>query len=382
MSELIAKASRLAELLYQSKGYHTWNHALHVFDRCIEFANRLRPYGIKVDLTVVKLAAIFHDALYPLPAGEFFVRDHGQLRPSANKEETSAELARCYLERLQAPTELVNAVVLTIMGTNPLTPLETIEQMVLAAADLDIACDYAQFHSQSELLRQEAAQLSGVSSIHPKNFYRGSVNFLSLFLQRRIQLTPGYFTSSGQSQFHLSAVCNIVGNVRQVWKNPRIVGEIGCGQHPIILDPSHHLDETALYVGIDSDVKALSCAMLQAKGHYTAHRLASPMMLTIPAEERALSLPDQLLDELHVRNTWLRHLSRNTQFAFSELGRVLKPNGHLDVVEEYEPEGSASDTRTSRDHRRRLVERLAPHGLSVSTELDVAGGWGLRFALQ
>lgn len=386
MTTLIARVSRIIPSLYLPTGYHVVEHAFHVYDRCIQFINRLRRYGISItreDEEEILLAALLHDMLFGLSPTDYFIEEEGRFRPSSSKEETSKVAGIKLLLRQGVPIERAQRIGEIVMGTHPLSPLTSTGQMVLAAADLDIAGPLDQFRRGTETLRREAAMLQGRRFISREQFLRGSVNYLALYLTRMIAMTPEAWTSEGQSEFHLRAVGNIVGSLRQIYTGDRAlvtIGELGCGKSPIIADPGTDVPVNSLYIGIDRQSEVLLPALTQIKQTAVATKRVVPMALALPGAERAISLPGDSLDRFFLRNTFVRHLERpSSRFDLNEVYRVLRPNGVLEVIENYQSDGNMYDQRSDRALRDVTRRRFTETGLAYQGEMSVGGGWGLVF---
>jgi predicted metal-dependent HD superfamily phosphohydrolase len=379
MMSLIAQATRMVQPLYPATGYHTFGHVSDVLDRSIGHINRLRRYGIPINEQAVRLGVLFHDVLYGLPASDFFVEADGAGHYAATKEEVARVVARRCLVRLQAPAALIEEVDQIIAATHADTHLMTTEQSVMAAADLDIACPYEKFQRDSEALRAEAAQLSGRSYIAPRVFYPGAVGVLANYLRRRIRLTPEYYDTEGVSAFHSAALGNIATALRRWFPRLQVVGELGCGQQPIILDEQYRIDDETLYVGTDHE-EQLRKALTQVRGSYQAAKLSQPMAIVVPSEVQTISMPANFCDTFYLKNVWLRHLERDPNFRLSELARVLKPGGILYMLESYQPHGSATDLRDATTFQRQLVEIMKPIGFMKLGDVEVQNGWGVRFS--
>jgi hypothetical protein len=379
----IARLSRLAQPLYPSTGYHTWQHALEVFDRTRLIGNRLQKLGIPYNRKATDYAALLHDILYGLPAPMYLVPLATGFRSATSKEEVATVVARYLLEKLHVDGRTIDISCSAIMGTHPDTPLTHIEQMVVAAADLNIVVPFTVFRAQSETLRKEAAQLSGVGQILPTEFYRGSINYLGRYLMRRIQLTEEYFTSGGQSAFHLGALANIVQLARRTWKNGRVVGEVAVGKTPLILSEQYRLADDDLFIRVDLNPRdPLLPTFHHLQADYKARGLMAPMTVFIPREERALSIPDRALDRLYLNNCWLRTLERQNIFPLTELVRTLRPGGDLSVVETYQSEGSMLDRRRWPTLQRELIHRFEGLGFTNPRSTNHHNSWTMTFSYQ
>jgi ubiquinone/menaquinone biosynthesis C-methylase UbiE len=157
------------------------------------------------------------------------------------------------------------------------------------------------------------------------------------------------------------------------------VGELGCGQQPIILDEQYRIDDETLYIGTDRE-GLLKRALTQVRGSYQAAKMNQPMAIVVPSEVQTISMPANFCDTFYLKNVWLRHLERDPNFRLSELARVLKPGGILHVLESYQPHGSATDLRDAVTFQRQLVEIMKPIGFMKLGDVEVQNGWGVRFS--
>lgn len=380
-----ARYLRQIQSFYPAIGYHTWEHVSRVYETGHELLERLRQYRISVNGQQVRRAIYGHDAGNMIDPGTYSVRDleTDQCRTAYFSEEVSAEIARTCMERSGFGDAEGLAVARTILSTNPDIEPRTTEAKVLAAADLQIADDYRTFWRNGELLRKEAAMRQGVREIAVRTFYPASINYLARFLCRRIELTPRYYNEQGQSAFHVGAVANVLCLLDWLWRSSgdmRVVVEIGCGINPVVLNDEHRLSEHDVYIGIDTDHPLLPKALCRIENEYFARKLVRPVTLAIPAEQQAISLPDQSVDHLYMVNTWLRHWERQSPALDGELNRILRSGGRLEVRETYQSDGSATDSRSESQVRHQTVERLKRAGFEKVEALDVPEGWGVRMS--
>jgi HD superfamily phosphodiesterase len=326
---------RQAQGLYSTIGYHTWGHAVEVMERAVHFAERARRYGIPVRLDVLKKACLLHDLLYWLNPEDFIVRDQGQYRSAQDREEVAIVTTRSILSRAGFSQEEITAVEIAIDGSRVTSPLLSVEAKLLAAADLGgVAGPYGEFFAANEALRQETAFLSGKPILPRATWARRSMPIMARYLARRIEVTPEYLNAARQSQFHLAADGNLEAYLKQnsgFGHELPIIGELDSSPAPFFTTCDIEMPFAGIYIGINGDETArLACLDTIQTAHSKRHGSPS-YAFVIPGEKQGISLPDNLLQLLVVRNS-LRGLSR-FRLPLLETRRVLRPDGQLCVIE-------------------------------------------------
>ena len=127
---------------YVDLPYHNWeNHILPVFDFAMHLCKRCEDYGYVIRVYTVKISAREHDTCY---------HENHEEKGFKTKEEYSAWVARNDIFSVGFPEHiaeyLAKDVEGCIIGTDPQKKLKTIEQMIVAAADLfNLSGDYEKF---------------------------------------------------------------------------------------------------------------------------------------------------------------------------------------------------------------------------------------------
>ncbi|MEI6478302.1 MAG: hypothetical protein WCO52_04945 [bacterium] len=325
IGQVEARIARLAPRLYPQLPYHNWPHGSEVAEIMGKLSQVIGEN--EWEQACDRMAGWLHDGLYPYNAGEH--------------EPFIAATSRRYLERFGAAPDVVDRVGSTIEASSHAGPLVKPYHHLMRAADLcKLAGPYDGFLTNWNNLREEAAILSGAKEVDPLAFNRGSVGFLGLFLKDTVRLTQNYYDTNGASAFHVAAMANIIRRSQEVWKDAggelRVVGEWGCGRYPVIIDHCSLADPKVLFVGLEIDpvdlgfgLKAMGLANKFKKDH-------APTGLILPGERHGISLPDNSLDELYLRNGWQKVRG---SFPIKEMARVLKPGGVAKIIETYDPEG-------------------------------------------
>lgn len=179
--------------------YHNASHAL----RAVTWGERLlrvcSQAGVRVDATVVRLALLFHDAGYGTDLSTVGCPD---------AESYAAALARRTLTGRIAPPVL-DAIEAAIQGTRLTTQPDTLEGMVVRAADLaDLAADYETFAANSEALREEHERLSE-TRLSLADWGESVDRLLSAYLEERLWPLELLDDGSEQSGFHSAAKANL-----------------------------------------------------------------------------------------------------------------------------------------------------------------------------
>lgn len=145
-----ALVAALSDLYDSELAYHHVGHAFEVATRTQRLCRVVRSRGLDVAQRVCVTAALLHDARYrDAPAG-------------LSREQHSAAVATDTLPALGYSTREVTLVASTILATECGRDPETLEGHLVRAADLaPLAAPYTQFRTNTELLRVEAAVLSG-----------------------------------------------------------------------------------------------------------------------------------------------------------------------------------------------------------------------------
>lgn len=197
----MSAARKRAVALYDAKlPYHNFLHALRVASIALEIARRCIREGLAVDVLVVYLAALFHDAGYHL--------DH-VARGFASKEELAVSLTRPALEAIELDEHRILAVEKTILATQRDAVFTTVEEKIVRAADLDsLASTYNEFLTANRQLKAEFELLQGekLTWTEWKEMTRTAVTF---YLGQDIRLTSAYADHNGHSIFHQGARENL-----------------------------------------------------------------------------------------------------------------------------------------------------------------------------
>jgi HD superfamily phosphodiesterase len=318
------RVSVLARPLYHELPYHNWGHAMLVCARASELAKRVIASGREVDLDVVAAAAYCHDIAWALDPTTLRGREK-----MPNRESLAAAFAASILSRLGAHDDFIGRVCGAILATVVGAEMRTLEEMILRAADLaGIAMPYDRYSLEGRMLEEEQAILRGDGSTNSAVFARGTALLLGEYTWPRIQLTEHYFDVDGASRFHRRALGNILRGVREkMGSGIEVVGEFECGKTPSMLSSGHDLEGT-VFVGWDTVQTNLRHALALARAK--ANGGPRPVMLAMPSERRAISLPNGVLDVLYVSD----HLADVLRgFPMVEFTRVLKRGGRLSLTE-------------------------------------------------
>ncbi|MDJ0799558.1 MAG: hypothetical protein QNJ51_22540 [Calothrix sp. MO_167.B12] len=185
---VIQETFQLLVTAYSSpeRQYHTLSHIHHV----LTTINSLQKYT--QNLSVVKLAAWFHDVVYDTRA-----RDN---------EERSADYAQKLLSSWGIPATITNMVSRLVLNTkNHQADIEDIDSQVLLDADLGIlAAHPEEYQRYAQAIRQEYGWMSGI------DYILGRQRVLEQFLQRQ-QI---YFTPLMFEQCENSARANIQAEIQ------------------------------------------------------------------------------------------------------------------------------------------------------------------------
>ncbi len=376
----LARFTRLVRTLYPDPDacpYHNFNHACQVVERCHHLADRVERRGHTVDRTALVVAALGHDIFFPLEPTIFQFNDHGREWSPKNKEELAAHLTDFYRGRAGIEWHEAQSVKKIILATNPHTKLETVEQMILAAADLHGVGfdDPVTFLNASRQLHEEAQHLTG-ETIAPHIFYRQAIWYLGLFSKRRIALTPHYFDRRQRSAWHVGMLVNIQTLAHMLYPDNRLEVrvEVGCGKAPLALEPTMTIKENELYVAIDSPSN-LEVAYPHLDQRHQTLKLPRPMTTCVPMEAEALSVPSNFAHQVMMANVLLdRH-----QPSAKEVARILRRRGTLLVRETYQPEGPLMSRQNEEQWRKHHIERLSAVGLALTISREIDQGWELVF---
>jgi predicted metal-dependent HD superfamily phosphohydrolase len=186
--------------------YHNVGHALRAVACGERLLRACAQTGVRVDATVVRLALLFHDAGYatdPCTVG------------CSDAEAYSAWLARRVLAS-RVPAPLIDAVKAAILATRRTAQPDTPEGKVVRAADLgELAADYATFSANSEALRSEHEQLTGLR-LRAEDWGRAVDQLLSDYLREQLWPLDLLDVGAGESGFHATAKANLSRYLEQL----------------------------------------------------------------------------------------------------------------------------------------------------------------------
>ena len=267
--------------------YHVWEHVQRNEEVVLKLIERFRESGRSVDKEIVLQANILHDAFYHVP-------------PHCLGFESKEHLAACFayhrLIQLGATEEHARTVEFVIAATNPLIEFESMEALILRAADLaGIAVDFDIFENNTWRLFEEAKRFG---FIHPyERFVRDSLRHLAVYLVKDLRVTGEGTDGHGVSTFHLNAMRNILALARK--SLPQITVELQFG-----LDQNGSIDRlsgdgqdrtcSAVRVVVEEDSeKREACSQRLQIGDAKNH-----LLFVLPGSARAIPLPDRSCDAL------------------------------------------------------------------------------------
>jgi SAM-dependent methyltransferase len=301
-----------ARPLYPSDPYHNFSHAEEVARNVLELDKRCHEFGIRIDLTVAFVSALLHDAAHhidPVLLGYDF------------SEELSSELAMNLCRKLRFSDSFAHGVGRTILATNPEVLLETLEQQVIRAADLQgITADFEKYVAQTHALWREYSDRRN-ANLSFQDFLPIGLGYLARFLWPMIALTPRAYDESGRSEFHLRALANIIGLVSSTYVTNngrvRVVVEHLSSAGPQILSD---FSTPTLYVGISANECIRKFGLISVQ----EQTKKSPNLrfgFLVPGSTTSIPLPNESCDEIHAL--------LQTSFELEEAIRILKPGGLL-----------------------------------------------------
>lgn len=190
----------VAPLYSDTLAYHNFRHVLATLEAAEKILGRCIAEGIRVEVQVVYLALLFHDAGYH--------EDH-LARGFACKEAYSAALARDALARRRISSHTIRRVEQAILSTRRDARFVTAEQKLVRAADLSgLSADYAVFLDNSRRLWREHQFLTQKPIAWSTWLVHAAEN-IRFYLSQEIRLTSYFVNELGESAFHAAASANL-----------------------------------------------------------------------------------------------------------------------------------------------------------------------------
>lgn len=292
--------------------FHSWEHPLQVRSDALALVARCRESGTEVDSVAVEQAALLHDV--------FHILDPSVLGFDS-REGLAASYAYNLLRRLGAPEAHARKVERIVWATHALAEPQTVEEIVLRAADLrNLAGTYEEFRASTERLYLEHKGMGGKETSFAQ-FALRSIDHLALYAWRLFKLTPQALNSRGASDWHERLMQNMIRlNSELCGGRDRLIVSLYTG--PTCFPPvslARAASDQVLLVAVNSD-PALLEETLQATRNMKARGIIKAPAIFLPGTTDALPLPDQSCDEVVV----------SAEASDSpEIRRVLRKNGKL-----------------------------------------------------
>ena len=213
-AEIITATLREQELLYtprpEQARYHFAPHILQNEEAIFSLINHLKKQGIEVNERVVIDANLMHDDLFHL---------NPHVLGFETREDLAASVAYHRLIALGSGEEHARAVERTIFTTLALSKPESVEEVVMRAADLaGLTLPYDQFRVNTGKLHEEFMLVNG-KSLTFEQFAEGTLNYLALYLWQDLTLSaPGQ--SPWIEDWHSKALHNCIALFQEISVDP------------------------------------------------------------------------------------------------------------------------------------------------------------------
>ncbi len=385
MERILARFRSICETHYlqSSSAYHVWPHAEEVESTGLYLADVATEHGITVDRQVLRAASWGHDALFARDPRSYHILEAGVFRFARSKEEVAGYFSALTLEELGATPHFSRCVKEVIEASHPDGSLRLGESKVLAGADLYRVGygSYQEFLDATERLRSEAQELTQ-TEISAEAMARRSITYLGRFAARRVKLTPHYFTEDGRSSWHMGAIPKLcrLGRSQSKTAAPKVVVEMTDSALPLAAqgdEPNLHDDDIVIVVGREWERRVRHIDRVAS--HAQRLGVAGPMAVGLPAEDRVISLPSKLVNEVYVPIGEAYRYMGETDLAplVAEWQRILMP--HSGTLHLYETNALPSPPYKETGHFREVCTWLKDKGFALSHEASRPFGWEAVF---
>ncbi len=306
---LVERVFAEASKYYESEAvmsFHHWGHPQEILQNVIELLDRCREAGVVANETVVKCAALLHDALGHI---DF------KLLGFESAEALAGTLTENLMLRLGFDQIVSSSTGQAVRATNRLVALESVEDKIVRAADLKgLAAPYQTFRSNTEKLHYESELRSG-QKVAFEDYVVGQMKYLRAYLYPMIELTREARDDQGRSNFHAAAMRNILRLIEdsegKTGKSVRITLQEVSDERDVDLPRSVAGEE--------------QCLILISEDEELRRRLAlNPMLFAetrygfvLPGNLRSIPLPLESVDQVIAPKV-------ETEDILSEMARVVR----------------------------------------------------------
>ena len=290
---------------YPDLPFHGVKHPADVLERVKEISERCVREGLKIDFEPLQVATLLHDAF-----GHLNQKDFGCQSPEALAGTASFGI----LYALGVPVLHAKEVHKIIFkGTDFEQSPETIEQHIIAAADLGSVGDRYEIYTASTDTLHREAEIKSCKTVPFEEWFLRANKHLAQGLVRFIQLTKAATDDDGRSMFHFAALSNLLRKVGEINEETSVVVEV-------LDDPNIKADLiNAFYIGVSPNendrrtvLRTINSDSLTVRPKYG---------FCVPGRPSALPVPENSCDKVQA--------SDGSKDATLEYHRVLKPGGKL-----------------------------------------------------